>query len=183
MPCCLAHRGSFENAGVAMNVGKSTAIDVFVDVDGVYELRNDYIRFPTTVAETSASIATFTDLSNLPNIAGAIDGTHIKIKAPKDRAVDYFSRYQQHDVVVQAFVNGKRAFMDVAAGFQGSMHDAQVLRNSIIYEKAEHGDILAAGPIHRVDGSDMQPYLVADSAYLLSPWLQKPFPEGTRDPV
>ena len=179
----LAHGGSFENAGVAMNVGKSTAIEAFVDVvDGLYELRNDYIKFPTTVAETSASIATFTPLSNLPNIAGAIDGTHIKIKAPKDSAVDYFSRYQQHDVVVQAVVNGKKAFMDVAAGFPGSMHDARVLRNSIIYEKAEHGDILAEGPIHRVDGSEIQPYLVGDSAYPLSPWLQKPFPEGTRDP-
>ena len=71
--------------------------------------------------------------------------------------------------------------MDVAAGFPGSMHDARVLRNSIIYEKAEHGDILAAGPIHRVDGSEIQPYLVGDSTYPLSPWLQKPFPEGTRD--
>ena len=72
--------------------------------------------------------------------------------------------------------------MDVAAGFPGSMHDAQVLRNSIIYEKAEHGEILAAGPIHRVGGNEIQPYLVGDSAYPLSPWLQKPFPEGTREP-
>ena len=39
----LAHGGSFENAGVAMNVGKSTAIQAFMDVvDGLYELRNDY---------------------------------------------------------------------------------------------------------------------------------------------
>ena len=129
------------------------------------------------MAETSASIATFTPLSNLPNIAGATDDTHIKIKAPKDSAVDCFSRYQQHDAVVQAVVNGL-----VAAGFPGSMHDAQILRNSIIYEKAEHEDILAAGPIHRVDGSEIHPYLEVDSAYSLSPWLQKPFPEGTRDP-
>lgn len=106
-----AHGGSYGNASVAMNVGKSTAIEAFMEVvDGLYELRNDYIKFPTTVEETSTSIATFTPLSNLPNIAGAIDGTHIKIKALKDIAVDYFSRYQQHGVVVQAVVNGKRAF-------------------------------------------------------------------------
>ena len=82
---------------------------------------------------------------------------------------------------MQAVVNGKMIFMDIAAGFPGSMHDARVLRNSMIYEKAEHGDILAAGPIHMVDGNEIQPYLVGDSAYPLSPWLQKPFPEGTRD--
>lgn len=98
----LSHGESFESAGVAMNVGKTKEIEAFMDVvDGLCELRNDYIKFPTTVAETTAaSIATFTSLSNLPNIAGAIDGTHIKIKVPKDSAVDYFSRYQ-HDVVVQ----------------------------------------------------------------------------------
>ena len=151
----LAHGGSFENAGVAMNVGKSTAIEAFVAVVvGLYELRNDYIKFPTTVAETSASIATFTHLSNLRNITGAIDGIHIKIKAPKDSAVDYFSHCQQHDVVVQAVVNGERAFLDVAAGFPGSMHDALILRNGIIYDKAEHGDIIAAGPIHTGRMSD-----------------------------
>ena len=80
--------------------------------------------FPTTVAETSASVAILMPLSSPPNIAGAIDGTHIKIKAPKDSAVDYFSRYRQHHVVMQAVVNVKRAFMDVAAGFLGSMRDA-----------------------------------------------------------
>lgn len=76
------------------------------------------------MAETAASIAKFMPLSNPLNIAGAIDDTHIKIKAPKDSAVNYFSCYQQHDVVVQAVVNGKRAFMEVTAGFPGSMHDA-----------------------------------------------------------
>ena len=132
-----------------MNVGKSTAMEALMDImDGLYELRKNYIKFLTTVAEKSASIPTFMPLSNLPNIDGAVDGTHIKIKAPKDSAVNYFSRYQQHNVVVQGVVNGKRAFMDVVAGFPESMHDTQVLRNSIICKKAEHGESLVAGPIH-----------------------------------
>ena len=179
----LAHGGSFENTGVAMNVGKTTAAEAFVDVINLlYDTRNDFIRFPITVAETAASIATFETLSDLPNIAGAIDGTHVKIRSPKDSAVDYFSRYQQHDVVVQAVVDGRKIFLDVAAGFPGSMHDARVLRNSSIYDRAEQGNILRAGPIHRIGPHEIQPYLVGDSAYPLSRWLQKPYPEGTRDP-
>lgn len=31
-------------------------------------------------------------------------------------------------------------------------------------------------------GREITPYLVGDSAYPLSPWLMKPYPEGTRDP-
>jgi hypothetical protein len=74
-----------------------------------------------TVAETLAEIASFQPHSDLPNIARPIDGTHFKIRAPKVSAVDYFSRYHKHDIVVQGIVNGRMLFMDVAAGFPGSM--------------------------------------------------------------
>ena len=84
--------------------------------------------------------------------------------------------------MVQAVVNGRKLFIDVAAGFPGSLHDARVLRNSSIYQKAENGDILAAGPMYLIGADEIQPYLVGDSAYPLSPWLQKPYPEGARDP-
>lgn len=60
------------------------------------------------------------------------------------------------------------------------MHDARILRNSSLYQKAEQGDILT-GPIAIVKHHEIGPYLVGDSAYPISPWLQKPFPEATRD--
>lgn len=41
------------------------------------------------------------------SIVGAIDGSRVRIKAPKDSVVDYFSRYQQHDFIIQAVVNGQ----------------------------------------------------------------------------
>jgi len=85
----LAHGGTYENTGVAMNVGKTTAYEAFWDVvDRLHELRREYIKFPTTVAETAAEIATFQPYSDLPNIAGAIDGTHIKIKRPRQSGQD-----------------------------------------------------------------------------------------------
>lgn len=59
--------------------------------EALFDLRNEYIKFPVTEAETTASIETFSELSNLHNVAGAIDGTHIEIKAPLESAVDYFS--------------------------------------------------------------------------------------------
>lgn len=142
-------------------------------MDKLCELRREYIKFPVTAVETAAEIAIFQQYSDLPNVAG----THIRIKAPKESAVDYFSRYQQHDVVVQGIVNRKMLFLDVAGGFPGSMHDARVLRNTTINTKAENGDILANGPMHNIGTHTIQPYLVGDSAYPLSPWLQKPFPE------
>ena len=88
---------------------------------------------------------------------------------------DYFSRYQQHDFIIQAVVNGQKLFLDFACGYPGSI-DARVFR------RAEGGDILIA-PTVNINGNEIHvgPYLVGDSAYPLSPWLMKPYPEGTRD--
>ena len=112
----------------------------------------------------------------MPNVAGAIDGTYIPIIAHREDTVDYFSRYQQHDMIVQGAVDGTGKFIDAVAGFPGSAHDARVLRNSNIYQEAEQGNILQALRVD-IDGNDIGPYLVGDSAYPLTPWLIKPFPE------
>ena len=121
----IAHGGSYDNTALAMNIGKTTVHEAFRDVvDALCDIRNDFIKLPLTVDETAASIATFHHLLMLPNIARAIDGSHIKIRAPRESAVDYFSRYQEHDVVVKVVVNGKKLFVDVTAGFPRSLHDA-----------------------------------------------------------
>ena len=66
-----------------MNVGKSTVIEAVQDVvEGLYGLRNEHIKFPETAAETASTVQTFEELSSLPNIAGAIDGIHVRISAP-----------------------------------------------------------------------------------------------------
>lgn len=178
----LAHGNSYISISPAMNVGKSTDFEAVQDVvEGLYDLRNEYIKFPETGAETASTVETFEELSSLPNIAGAIDGTHIRISAPKESAADYFSRYQQYDFLIQGVVDGKMLFTDFSAGFPGSLHDARALRNSVIFQRAENQEILT-DPIIQIGRSRIGPYLVGDSAYPLGPWLLKPFPEATRNP-
>ena len=128
-------------------------------------MRNEYIKSPVTEAETIASIETFSELSDLPNVAGAIDGTHIEIKAPLESAVDYFSRYHQYDFIVQGVVNGQKLFLDFSAGFPGSLHDARVLRNSTLYRRAERDEVLN-NPTARVGRCEIRPYLAIACAVL-----------------
>lgn len=110
-------------------------IEACQDVDETpYELRNWYIKFPTTVAETMAYIETFMHKSRLPNIVGATDGTRIKIISPRESAVDHFSWNQQHDFKIQAVADGK--------GYPGSLHDARACRNSSLYLKARNKEVL-----------------------------------------
>ena len=82
-------------------------------VESLFDLRNEYRKFPETEQETAARlIRTFEEYSDLPNIAGSIGGTRIRVEARKDSAIDYFSIYQQHDFVVQAVVDGRTIFID-----------------------------------------------------------------------
>ena len=43
----LAHRNSYSSIGPVFNVGKLTVIEAIQDVvNGLYELRDEYIKFP-----------------------------------------------------------------------------------------------------------------------------------------
>ena len=178
----LAHGNSYVTIGPNLNVGKTTFIEAVQDVvDALCHLKNEYIRFPSTNIDVLTTQQTFEGLTDLPNVVGAIDGTHIKIKTPTESGPDYFSRLQQHDVVVQAVADGEKRFLDVAAGFPGSMHDSRVLRNSSLYRRIRNNELLL-GPAVRVGGREIKPLLLGDSAYPLSTWLLKPYHEGTNDP-
>lgn len=57
----------------------------------VYEAMHDIIKWPRGVRlrETSQG---FSEITQLQNVLGAIDGTHIEIKAPSEHTQAYFNR-------------------------------------------------------------------------------------------
>ena len=69
----LAHGKSYISIAPAMNVGKSTVIEAVQDVvESLFDLRNEYIKFPETEQETAALIRTFEEYPDLPNIASTL---------------------------------------------------------------------------------------------------------------
>ena len=62
-------------------------------------------------------------------------------------------------------------FLDVATEFPGSRHDSRNLR------RAENRENLAQ-PEDVVENSRIKPLLLGDGAYLMPPWLIKPFQFG-----
>ena len=60
--------------------------------------------------------------------------------------VDYFFRNrvkQKYIVNTQAVVDANLMFLHVATGYPGSLHDAQILRVSSLFGKAERNETLA----------------------------------------
>ena len=103
-------------------------------------------------------------------VVGAIDGTHFEIICPdSDSKVDYYSRKQRYTVNTQAVVGADLVFLDIATGFPGSVHDARVLRSTLLFAQAERRDILDS-PQELINGLLVRPLILGDSAYPPTTW-------------
>ncbi|GFT13150.1 transposon Tf2-6 polyprotein [Trichonephila clavipes] len=92
------------------------------------------ITFPTQRDLDAIATECFDRLA-LPGCCGALDGCHIPIKAPSLNIKDYFCRKQFHSLILQAVVDGNSHFMNINVGWLGSVHDARVFRNSVIFSR------------------------------------------------
>lgn len=139
-----------------------------------------HVNFPSG-RELVEVIRGFGAKSGFPQIAGAIDGTHIPIIRPREHATDYFNRKGYHSVVMQAVVDFRGLFTDVYIGWPGRVHDARIFGNSDLYKKAENGDLFPQNTT-QMNGQNLPIVLVGDPAYPLMTWLMKPYPEHAAMP-
>ena len=156
-------------------VGLSTVCVAVHDVCTaiVDNLLQRYIRIPTG-SDAQAVVDGFLCTWGFPQCFGAIDGTHIPIIAPRDNPLDYYNRKGAHSIVLQALVDYEYKFMNIYVGWPGSVHDARILANSVVFDRGESGN-LVPDTKQRINGVDVPIVILGDPAYPLLPWLIKPF--------
>ncbi|KAM3849816.1 uncharacterized protein ACN63O_020435 [Diretmus argenteus] len=174
----LATNLEFRSLSHLFGVGRSTACMITQEV--IMAINNtmskNFIK-PPSGAELRAIMQAFRDKWHFPQVARAIDGTHIGIKAPSDTPTDYYNRKGFFSVLMQGVVDHRMMFWDVNIGYSGKVHDARVFVNSSLYRRGQAGTLLP-GWTETFEGVDVPLVLLGDSAYPLLPWLMKPFPEG-----
>lgn len=174
----LATGNSYRTIGQTFGVGRATAMKIKDSFCfSLVSNANDYIKFPITEAETRKCIQGFEHISTFPQVVGAVDGTHIPIKAPQENPHAYYNRKQFSSIVLQGVADSEKKFLHVSTGYAGSIHDARVLRMSSLYTAVENNTILKA-PLKRIGGRAVKPLLVADPAYKLTTWSMKPYPQA-----
>lgn len=106
------------------------------------------------------------ELKKIPGVVRMIDGTHISIKKPSIRGIDYYNRKVCYSIVLKAVVREDLRFTNIFAGFPGKVHDARVLRQSPLFQ---NGSALCG-----------EEHLLGDSAYPNMSWLFTPFRDNGR---
>ncbi|KAJ1148670.1 hypothetical protein NDU88_001498 [Pleurodeles waltl] len=90
-----------------------------------------YIVFPQ-VDDLPTVKGDFYALGHIPNIIGAIDGTHVALVPPRRSEQVYRNRKSCHWMNVQMVCLADQYISHVNAKFPGSVNDAYILRNSSI---------------------------------------------------
>ncbi|XP_059202297.1 putative nuclease HARBI1 [Centropristis striata] len=128
---------------------------------GIIKLMPEYIQFPYGAQRQTEVMQGFSAVANMPGVIGAIDCTHVRIKAPSGDAFAYINRKNFHSVNVQLICDAKCVLINVVARWPGGTHDAFILRNCAVGTRLE-------------DGAVRDGWLIGDRGYPLTPWLMTP---------
>lgn len=92
--------------------------------------------------ELDNDIQIFNDTWGFHQCVGAVDGSHITIKAPPEYHADYYKRKGWYSIMLQAVVDSSYRFIDINVGWPGMLHDARVFSNSKMFAKGMEGTLL-----------------------------------------
>ena len=157
-------------------VGRSTVCTIVQSVSKaiVNVLLPKFINLPSR-GEIHDIMLDFEEFSGFPQAVGAIDGCHIRIKAPLKDAEDYINRKDYHSIILQGFVDSKYIFRDIFAGWTGKTHDARIFKNSPLYQECLKRKVLPRNLSRNIHGTIVPPLLLGDSAYPLEEFIMKPY--------
>ncbi|XP_020299186.1 putative nuclease HARBI1 [Pseudomyrmex gracilis] len=126
----MATPNSYRCVSDRFDVGKATAWrSVHRVVNALYAKVRMFIRWPT-MQEAEQTMQKIEQLYGFPGVIGAIDGTHIKINAPKDNSDSYVNRKGYHSIQLQVICDAQLRFVHCYTGQVGSVHDMRVFRLS-----------------------------------------------------
>ncbi|XP_043282199.1 protein ALP1-like [Venturia canescens] len=152
----LATPDSYRSVADRFGMGKSSLSNCFVRViKALNNIAGDIIIWPT--GDTLQTIKEkFRETGGLPDVIGAIDGTDIEVKGPKENKQYYINRKKRFSITSQAVSDSQLRFTDCYAGFAGSVGDLRIFRNSDLWHAVREN--------RRAFFPD-QEYIIADKAY------------------
>ena len=109
-------------------------------LDALLPHRRNIVRFPDDLIAVKRA---FNELSGMPNIIGAVDGTHVHIKKPSGvpNPEIYYNRKSQTSINTQVVAGTDLRFYNVVARWAGSTHDSRIFRSCTLFNRIETEDL------------------------------------------
>lgn len=83
--------------------------------NAITQRHQNYIKLPRTGNEINKVMQGFNSIANFPNVLGAVDGTIIKILAPKNDKHLFVNRKNFHSINIQSVCDSNLKFTNVVA--------------------------------------------------------------------
>lgn len=109
--------------------------------------------------------------AGIENVIGAVDGTYIPIKVPKEDAEVINTRKCFYAYILQCISEPSLKFTDTFIGYPGSVSNRRIFTQSNIYKNIE------LNPEHYFDNES---FIIGDKAYPLKIWCIPPYIEHRR---
>ena len=161
--CGESFRQIADRFGVSESSAHSTVRRICTGL--LLHLRKVVITWPCGMRFSEVKTG-FKAIKGFPNVIGAIDGCHIPIKPPSDDRDSYINRKKFPSLLLQAVCDHQMCFVDCYCGWPGSVHDARVLRNSDLFNRALS---------HPAEVFPEESHILGDAAYPLKLWLLTPY--------
>lgn len=121
------------------------------------------------------------EMWQFPFCWSAIDGCHIPIKCPPcgaESRKEYHNFKNLYSVVAMALVHSNYRFIWGTRGFPGNSHDSIILQSTHLWKNITENNYVPS-IAQDVNGINVAPLVLGDSAFPLSPWLMKPYTNAT----
>lgn len=105
----------------------------------INSLAGRYIQFPYDDAQQTVIKMAFYGIAEFPNVVGAIDCTHVRLKPPSVDDYAYINRKNFHSLNVQIICDAQMAILNMVARWPGGTHDSFIFQNSMVGTRLQGG--------------------------------------------
>lgn len=170
----------FFSFSVFLRVSESTIYKIIKQTSKAIHktLAPEYLKPPSSPEDWIKISNEFYDQWNMPNCVGALDGKHIRIKAPANSGSLYYNYKGYFSLVLLAMCDATYKFLLVDIGAFGSESDSGILMRSEM-GTAIYGRTLKIPIERRLPGRNQNEnmFIIGDSGFEMTTFVMRPYPK------